>query len=166
MILEVLPNVAAALGDTPFTNHLGSLPVKRVPARPAPRLPHECSDGGRREEGFAHERRDCAVRAVAVAFQVTYSQAHSALEKFGRKPKHGTYFSEFIQSDACKSLGRKVELRADLSCHTLAGILPAMQKGHFIVKKAGHVFAVINGVIFDTFQQKPKSRVKMVYEIL
>ena len=39
-----------------------------------------------------HENGDCVVRAFASSFDISYDKAHKYVaEKFGRKPKRGTY---------------------------------------------------------------------------
>ncbi|MHC4300520.1 MAG: hypothetical protein ACYS7Y_24860, partial [Planctomycetota bacterium] len=38
-----------------------------------------------------NETRDCTVKAIAIAGDLSYEDAHCLLELFGRKPRSGTY---------------------------------------------------------------------------
>lgn len=118
----------------------------------------ELMDGGKKEQGYADERRDCTVRATAIALGIPYQEAHEKLAKLGRKNNHG-----FKYSLAATSFN--FELRPDLCCRTIAKILPEMQQGRFVVRVNHHVFAVINGTIYDLIQIKDGQRAKMVYQV-
>lgn len=114
------------------------------------------TDAGRK--GFdPRERRDCTVRATAVVLDIPYADAHALLTKHGRKPRQGCYYGKFADK-----LG--LEARPELSCKRLETILPDLQKGRFVVSIPSHVFAVLDGVIYDLREPKDKTPIDMVYE--
>jgi hypothetical protein len=52
------------------------------------------------------EANDCTVKAIALACDVSYEAAHTALKTFGRKHGRGTSIS--IMEKACRMLGFKM----------------------------------------------------------
>ena len=104
------------------------------------------------------ERAACTVVATSFALRIPIDQARDLLAKHGRKPRCGCKWSKIAPK-----LG--FETRPDLSCRTLASIMPEMIKGRFIVRHGRHVFAVIDGKVKDWRQPKPGLRVKMVYQV-
>lgn len=117
------------------------------------------SDAGRHSEGFGpRENRDCTVRATAAVMGIPYKEAHAKLEAMGRKPRRG--FSYYI---VALKLG--LEARPDLSCSTYGKIKKHLESGRFVVRQAGHVFAVIDGKAHDLTPPKDGTRIKMVYEL-
>jgi hypothetical protein len=104
------------------------------------------------------ERRDCTVRAVAHVKGIPYPEAHALLASVGRRPKRGVVFREVAEKLGFESV-------PELSGGRLENLLPRIPTGAYIVRKAGHVLAVIDGVIYDTAECSPKSVVKMVYRL-
>lgn len=119
-------------------------------------IPHTFTDCGR----SANETNDCSVRALAHVLGVEYGQAHAMLAEIGRKDRHGLKHKHFIRN--LDRLG--LEQRPDLSCMTLARALPLMASGRFMCWVHRHFFTVIDGVVFDTWEQRPGRRLKMVYQ--
>ena len=121
------------------------------------------TDAGRASSGFAAvERLDCSVRAVAIALRLSYAQAHGKLKALGRRTGCKLYKSPAVFLD-----GLGLVQRPDLSCRTVATAVRYMTEGRFIVRVPQHVFAVIDGIIFDTREDAPLPgrRVRMVYEV-
>ena len=121
------------------------------------------TDAGRASSGFAAvERLDCSVRAVAVALRLSYAQAHGKLKALGRRTGCKLYGTPAAFLD-----GLGLIQRPDLSCRTVDKAVRYMTEGRYIVRIAGHVFAVVNGVVHDTREDAPlpRARVRMVYEV-
>lgn len=116
-------------------------------------IPHNITDCGR----IPGETRDCTVRATAHCFDIHYVVAHARLSELGRKNGRGLHFSRVVDS-----LG--LVRRADLCAMTLRKALPEMKSGRFICSVSRHVFAVIDGIVHDSWVQKPGRRLEMVYE--
>jgi hypothetical protein len=118
----------------------------------------EITDAGRSQSGI-DEKLDCTVRATAIAFGVPYLEAHAKLSAAGRKRKRKFSF----RADSIENLG--FELRPDLSCMTVEKAVSQIPSGRFVLRISGHVFAVVDGTIYDNKPVKPKARVKMAYEV-
>jgi hypothetical protein len=103
------------------------------------------------------EKADCTVLATQFCLGLSYAEAHKLMADLGRKP--GCRFSYRFASG---KLG--LETRDELSCMTVGKALDSMQSGRFVVRVAHHVFAVVDGRIYDNGFTNPRSRVKMVYE--
>jgi hypothetical protein len=106
------------------------------------------------------ERADCTVRAIATCMNIPYEVAHEIMRNKGRKDRCRTHFRLPIIQD----LG--FDDRAELSCMTVERSLKGMNHGRFIVSVRGHVFAVVNGVVYDQSPPPKKQRVEMVYEYI
>lgn len=113
-------------------------------------------DGNRKLAGFEAEKRDCTVRAVGLLLALPYSEVHADLAKLGRKVQH------------CFSWP-KVVARYGLECMTFSpgctvgSVLKALPAGRFAVKVRKHVFAVIDGQVWDNQPPKPRQRVQGIY---
>jgi hypothetical protein len=142
---------------------LDRIAARRIPARTR-RKPATAkffnTDAGRSIHFFG-ERRDCTVRALAIAKAISYSEAHAALAKHAdRKPGGGAYFSHVALPAGLVPLSVPTCPEATVAV-TLRN-LP--RSGRFIVATAGHVFAYTDGYVCDTFSPKLRSRVKAVYK--
>jgi hypothetical protein len=111
------------------------------------------------------ERRDCTVIAVAVVCSVPYDVAHSALTAAGRRAKRGTHFA--VTRSAIEALGYKVEevplqyfigqypkphrsVLKSVTSHHPDRFPQAWADGKtYLLRCAGHVLAVVNGVNMD-----------------
>ena len=103
------------------------------------------------------EKADCTVLATQFCLGLSYPEAYALLAKCGRKPRRGFPFR--------KASGQLwLETRDELCGMTLMKALEGMQVGRFVVRISGHVFAVVDGRIFDNGFTNPRCRVKMVYE--
>jgi hypothetical protein len=126
------------------------------------------------------EQRDCAVRAIAAAFDVSYDDAHDfAKTKWKRKRGQGTRTYSIIQtlnnSDNCLNLfGKKTKIAKTYNEYkTKNGLIRCNSKlgkfaknnsvGTYYVLVRGHATVVKNGVILDNYA--PGSIVKKAWEI-
>ena len=109
------------------------------------------TDGGMRSSGFA-EHNDCAVRAYALFKDIPYNEAHSIFKKLGRRDGHGT--KNHIIYDL---VGRNT--RKDGAGLTLNQLVAANPTGRVYGLKRGHAFAIINGVLHDSWKVGGKSRI-------
>lgn len=151
------------------------IPVRTVPATPAQRedffdrlraergiktpakVAINYTDGGRVGAGFIHEKKDCAVRALALLKGWTYAEAHKFWADRGRKPGKGAYWVECLK-DA------QVERADEFKGGSVEKVLARLPKGErFVIRVAGHVFAVVDGVPQDTFRPKARGHVKGIY---
>lgn len=116
-------------------------------------------DGGRANAGYKGQTGDCVVRAIAIATRKPYQEVYSELNvlSVARKDPRG--------ASAARTGVKKTTIRAYLASlgwtwvptmaigsgckvHLRDGELPV---GRLIVSVSGHIVAVIDGVIHDTF---------------
>jgi hypothetical protein len=117
----------------------------------------QLTDGGRLAAGYVKERRDCAVRALANAADIPYYQAHEVFKWGGRRNRCASYHT----IPTLTELGLK-GTRCRIS---LSSFLIAHPKGSFYIIKAGHAFAVRDGVIFDETKVSKNVIVKWFAEV-
>lgn len=102
------------------------------------------------------ERRDCVVRALAVAADVPYARVHAMLLAEGRRPRCGTYDHQTA------AVAKRLGLRRHRAGMTIARFLDDVRSvprlAAFI---RGHAFGVVRGVVTDIQSAgRPKQIVK------
>ena len=124
----------------------------------------QATDGGKTLAGFEHESRDCAVRALAISADISYTQAHALLKAEGRKDRRGTKFS--MSDRALKNSGAKVEHIQHGAGLTLRYATLRYNSGRYYVTVRGHALALIDGVIHDAGEiAGPRCRVLRIYHV-
>ena len=123
---------------------------------------YKLEDGGRLASGFTHEKNDCAVRTLAIATGVDYGVAHAMLKEKGRrdgKPTYGfaTFIKEHIPVTECKT---RQQIKS-----TIGTFIKNKNKGTYIVGIRHHVFAVIDGIIHDSWEPKLGCHVKTYWKL-
>ena len=109
---------------------------------------------------FAYERHDCAVRALAVAADISYDEAHAALKRNGRKDKRATYPASTRGVAAEYGFVEEPEKRGK----TLAQFTRQQPVGRYLVRIRNHALAVVDGVVHDWPDTSgPRSRVRAAY---
>ena len=119
-------------------------------------------DGGRAAAGYKGKTGDCVTRSIAIATGKTYQQVYDALNQFAeterigkRKRKRSNsrtgVFRKTYQS-YLESLGWQrtstMSIGSGCQVHLRASELPP---GPLIVKVSRHLTAVIDGVLYDTY---------------
>jgi len=95
------------------------------------------------------ENKDCGVKAVAVAFGISYADAHAAMELAGRKHRESSY-PEFYHTAAklfdkkLVAVGKKFYAK---TIKTLERELPKNRR--YIVMVANHSVGAADGKIID-----------------
>ena len=101
--------------------------------------------------------------------QIPYYQAHDLLARFGRSPRHGIPYLSFVcnlrERGECVGAYRIERVRMPETV-TLAKFLRDFPKGRFVVRKSGHVFAVIDGIQYDSFPNGPRVRITHIYHFV
>jgi hypothetical protein len=106
-------------------------------------LTGKISDAGRAESGLIAEKNDCTIRAYAIMKQCSYMQAYGKFYLEGRKPKRRTSVHMEIYDNEFIRIGRP-NMTVGRFIQSLAF------KGRWIIQVRGHVFAVVDSVIYDT----------------
>lgn len=126
--------------------------------------------------GDPTEYNDCTVRALAAIADITYEFAHEIAESLGRHRLKGTQFSKLADYAGMKfesatkeaysyhsEYGRVRSFHANQIYPTLTQWVKDHPKGRYVVRVPQHVFAVIDGVIHDSFPQSGRLRVRGAY---
>lgn len=123
-------------------------------------------DAGRSKSKRPHQRADCSVRTIARLFNISYDSAYDRLADAGRKcgrgfdiEAWGRKTTVFIHRGAFETHTyfrlQKMPYTKDHHAvgqakrYRIVDFLKDHPKGHFAVLTAKHVFAVVNGVIYD-----------------
>lgn len=125
-------------------------------------------------ETAASEEKDCAVRALAHIIG-DYEKAHKIFTDAGRKPKEGTHgfviHRVLTDEELMASLGyrvKKMYKMFDFSKGTRGNLTMARLKeyypqGKYFAITNNHAFALVDGVIQDSFPSGKCKRIEELY---
>lgn len=114
-----------------------------------------------KEGRITTEKLDCTVIALSYAFNIDYSVAHSICKRNGRKD--GCRFSLKdvfdLKINESKVYKFKENDKRTVTFHgrpkmTVGKFRDLYKEGIFIVRVGGHIFTIINGVIFNNDNDK------------
>lgn len=113
-------------------------------------MEHIYNDGGRGNY-FQGSAGDCVTRAIAIATRKDYKEVYDTIKKLiGHTPRNGMTKKE--TRDAMEHFGftwkSMMMIGRGCQCHLNEDELP---KGTIICQVSHHVTAVIDGIIYDTF---------------
>ena len=161
------------------------------------KLPYEATStaikGYSDSEIAKHEKGDCVVRAFASSFDISYDKAHKYVaEKFGRKPKRGTYgtvntlvkmaddrttvnykrvypIGHRMNDIMFGSLSYDVKVKGEIKRRdmTVGTFIKKNPKGTFFVLVRRHAFTIKDGVVIGNYEDsvKTKKRMRCAFEI-
>lgn len=117
------------------------------------------------------EGNDCTVKAVAIACQIPYEEAHQYLSKLGRRKGRGWYHATHIRGnklvrgyiDNLEKIG-VAYTPVKVNSRTVSQVERELKDGHYIVQVSGHALAVVNGKVEDWTSGR-KHHVKQVWRI-
>lgn len=114
-----------------------------------------------------NERKDCTVRALSLMIG-SYERAHKILKDAGRKERKGFPLAAWLDSlevlEGMKIDRVKIVHGKGKEKMTPTRFCEKYNKGSYIVCINSHAFAVINGVIHDSFRVRPGTRVFWAWE--
>jgi len=117
--------------------------------------PFQVNDGGRSGSHRPKEKNDCTVRALAIAFGMTYDLAYDILQAAGRKEHGGFHFRPWLEQRRTFN-GYRIEWMEFPAVKGCRRMNPAafaktrrFKRGRFICRTAKHVYAVLDGVVQD-----------------
>lgn len=110
------------------------------------------TDGGRDRE----EHRDCTVRALSIAQEIPYHEAHNICAFYGRKNRRGFHCASMFN----KLFGRPIKRTGSVGKFVESNI-----EGRFVVQIRGHAFAVINGSVADIVKIPPKCHINRAWAV-
>lgn len=118
------------------------------------------TDGGRECDGFTHEKNDCVVRALSIAYDINYAKIHSDLKKLGRKDGRGFHTADVMKGRPIVWIKYQHEIK-----RTVTGFLKDHPTGRYVVRIKGHAFPVIDGVIHDLGRFKMGMHVRQAWRV-
>lgn len=113
-------------------------------------------DGGRSAAGFTGDAGDCVTRAIAIAAELPYREVYDALSDLeqarGRPRSARNGVSKRSYAAYLAKLGFEwtptMAIGSGCRVHLRASELPS---GRIIVRLSGHISAVIDGIVRDTY---------------
>lgn len=103
-------------------------------------------------------KKNCTVVALAAAASLPYDIAHSIAEAAGRKKNKG-FQSEKLLKYFNKKRGSTQFKKVKRSTITVQKFCKNYPTGHYYVRKRGHAYAVIDGIVVDHTKPKPRERI-------
>lgn len=111
-------------------------------------------DGGRSHSNRPKQRNDCVVRAIAIASARPYDEVYDEMASAGRKSGRGTskdvwqvWLSERADRVSFPAVAGQERMKPGTFCQ----LYPV---GRWVIQMAGHVAAVVDGVVHDA--EKPR----------
>lgn len=131
------------------------------------------NDGGRKAAGYRGSTGDCAVRAIAIVTGLSYQEVYDAINRIGKTERTGkrkrgrsnarTGVYRFAMHRLFQELGWKwtstMFIGQGCKVHMKAEELP---KGRIVVSLSRHYAAVVNGVVYDTYDPS-RNETRCVY---
>jgi hypothetical protein len=115
--------------------------------------PYEYNDGGKSTSKRSKQNYDCTVRALAIYKNIPYDEAYDILKNEGRKSGSGFMLSEWlVKNGFIRKTFPAIKGQKRMNPATFC---KEYKTGKYICKTAKHVFAVINGVLHDEWEQRP-----------
>lgn len=124
------------------------------------------SDGGRSKSKRPSQKMDCVVRAFAIVFDRDYDDVYDEIASAGRKSHRGT--PKDIWKNWLNGKGERISFPAIVGQQrmTTGEFCRRFSKGKFVVQCAKHVFAVVDGVAYDTSKPRIDSCVYAVWKTI
>ena len=103
------------------------------------------------------DKRNCTVLALSASANISYPEADDHATLSGRKRNKG--FRSYILIDEWNKKHQKQFTKCEIESLTLNKFVKCFPEGRYYLRKKGHAFAVVNGVVIDTgkrFAKKTK----------
>ncbi len=122
------------------------------------KYPFSSTDSGRTNSKRPRQKNDCTVRALANTTDIDYDDAYDLVKSRGRKSHRGGEFPKARSDDA--ALGWTFTWGSFPAVKGQSRMNPAtfceqFKTGRYIVRVAKHVFAIVDGVAYDTSPERP-----------
>ena len=119
------------------------------------------TDGGLASSGIK-DNNNCTIRALSIASGIPYDEAFEIGKEAGRKTGRGFHTRKLMAYARKNGIEfRKMKYKSI----TLQKFLALGLVGRFVVKRRGHAFAIISGVIHDGLVNPPMSRLTEIYKV-
>lgn len=126
--------------------------------------PWLASDAGRSASKRPKQKNDCTVRALAAVRSLPYDEAYDILAEAGRKCSRGFLFSKWINDQPWATRIAFPAVKGQRRMNP-AAFTERFRTGRYICQVAKHVFAVIEGVVYDDFENRPDRCIYACWQI-
>lgn len=118
------------------------------------KYPMLLDDSGRSKSTRPKQKNDCTVRAIALVRGMGYDEAYDLMAEEGRKCSKGFDIVKWLKK---QSWAKKMAFPAVKGERRMnpAKFCETYKEGKYICRVSKHVFAVIDGVVHDTFESRP-----------
>jgi hypothetical protein len=116
---------------------------------------YEYSDGGRKLAGYRGNVNDCVTRAIAIASEMSYQAAYDLVSA---SSSNGSAACERVANSDTRAILASLGWQWQPTMHIGQGCTlhldDNLPMGRLIVKVSKHVCAVIDRVVYDTFDPR------------
>jgi hypothetical protein len=132
------------------------------------KYPFSYTDSGRADSKRPQQKNDCTVRALANVARIEYDEAYDFVKSRGRKSHRGGNFPQARSNDTALGLTfiwrsfPAVKGRPRMNPATFCG---QFKTGRYIVRVAKHVFAIVDGIAYDTLPERPDRCIYGAWEV-
>jgi hypothetical protein len=129
-------------------------------------MTYQHNDGGMVAAGFKKPKKDCVVRAIAIANQMTYAEANDLINQVAGKDvdARNNGVNKKVWKDLMKQLGwtwtPTMLVGSGCKVHLVADELPM---GRLLVSVSKHLTVMIDGVIHDVYPNVARGGKRAVY---
>ena len=109
-------------------------------------------------EGHNKHKKNCTVLALAYSVNISYQEAFELAKQAGRKDNKGFHSKKLI-AYANKTLKGSRFYKIKRSPITVQKFCKKYPHGSYYVRKRGHAYAIVDGVVYDKLQPKPRERI-------
>lgn len=118
-----------------------------------------------RPDVFAQEGSDCTVHAIRFSSGCGYELAHEIMRAAGRKERKGGHIWKAVAPALERGIViEQVKIYYDHR-KNITNTVKAYNRGRYIFVTSRHAFAVVNGVIQDTFKPARNCMVRGVFRV-
>ena len=123
------------------------------------------NDAGRSKSKRSRQKNDCVVRAIAIATGRGYDEIYDELAAKGRKCGRST--PKKLWQDYLNNVGTRYFFPAIMGQKRMSvtKFVDTYPQGMWVVHIAKHLFACVNGVVFDVNQPRPDACVYAAWKI-
>ena len=110
-------------------------------------------------------KRNCTVVALAATAGLPYDVAHSIAEAAGRKKNRGFNSAKLLKFFN-KKQGSTQFKKVKRSTITVQKFCKNYSVGRYYVRKRGHAYAVVDGIVVDQTKPKPRERILEAWQFI
>lgn len=115
--------------------------------------------------GCNQHKRNCTVVALAATAGIPYGTAFVIAKQAGRQDNRG-FRSETLIKYYSKLYGKNQFRKVKRSTITVQKFCKKYTEGKYFVRKRGHAFAIVDGLVVDKTKPKPLERIVEAWQYI